>query len=201
MKIEWASHVSGSRCQRALFQHVLITGQFAPDGSRRSPPPSIIHGWLAKWRGTLSGNEHLRSRVSIPLIFPKNLGLTYRLQGMAEMRRAAAYRKARKVYKQKKAEKYGTSRSGGLFSFFRRNKAPVTRRATRLSTRPRTQSTRPSRSSRHKGSQQPSRQLTTSRKFQPNSSHQPRHKRLPPRSRHQPKPQQHTSTRRPHGRR
>ncbi|KAF7301860.1 hypothetical protein MIND_00751900 [Mycena indigotica] len=43
MKIEWASH-------------------FRSDGSRRKPPPSTMHGWLAKMRGTLLGNEELRSK-------------------------------------------------------------------------------------------------------------------------------------------
>ncbi|KAF5388060.1 hypothetical protein D9615_000566 [Tricholomella constricta] len=45
MKIEWAS-------------------SFRPDGSRRRPPPSSMHGWLAKMRGTLLGNEELRSKLS-----------------------------------------------------------------------------------------------------------------------------------------
>ncbi|XP_006460325.1 hypothetical protein AGABI2DRAFT_135556 [Agaricus bisporus var. bisporus H97] len=45
--------------------------QFAPDGSRRQPPPSTIHGWLAKWRGTFTGNEHVRSKVNIFLTFSK----------------------------------------------------------------------------------------------------------------------------------
>ncbi|KAF7355488.1 hypothetical protein MSAN_01465700 [Mycena sanguinolenta] len=59
MKIEWASH-------------------FRSDGSRRRPPPSTMHGWLAKWRGTLSGNEELRSK------------------GMREMRDARAYKQRKR---------------------------------------------------------------------------------------------------------
>ncbi|KAK7061894.1 hypothetical protein R3P38DRAFT_2832155 [Favolaschia claudopus] len=55
MKIEWASH-------------------FRSDGSRRNPPPSTMHGWLAKMRGTLLGNEDLRSK------------------GMQEMRAARRYK-------------------------------------------------------------------------------------------------------------
>ncbi|TFK71803.1 hypothetical protein BDN72DRAFT_764324 [Pluteus cervinus] len=56
MRIEWAS-------------------DFRPDGTRRErPPPSTMHGWLAKMRGTLSGNEKLRS------------------EGMREMRHAKAWR-------------------------------------------------------------------------------------------------------------
>ncbi|KAJ7228465.1 hypothetical protein GGX14DRAFT_413286, partial [Mycena pura] len=58
MKIEWPSH-------------------FRSDGSRRKPPPSVMHGWLAKMRGTLLGNEELRSK------------------GMAEMR--DAQRNKRKI--------------------------------------------------------------------------------------------------------
>jgi hypothetical protein len=42
----------------------LIFDQFASDGRRRQPPPSTIHGWLAKWRGTFIGSEHVRNKVS-----------------------------------------------------------------------------------------------------------------------------------------
>ncbi|KAF8812265.1 hypothetical protein BYT27DRAFT_7182698 [Phlegmacium glaucopus] len=58
MKIEWAS-------------------SFRSDGSRCRPPPSTMHGWLAKMRGTLLGNEELRSK------------------GMKEMREARDARKRR----------------------------------------------------------------------------------------------------------
>ncbi|KAF9453046.1 hypothetical protein P691DRAFT_802427 [Macrolepiota fuliginosa MF-IS2] len=154
MKIEWPSH-----------------------SRPRGPPPSTIHGWLAKWRGTFSGNEHLRKR------------------GMEEMRKAAAHRKARRIYEQRKTGKQGLS----LLSLFRRNKARTTRRPNRLSGRPRTRSTRPP-GPRSKGSQHPSKRLATSRKPQSNSSQEARRKRLPPRSRHQPKPQQHGGSHRPHDR-
>ncbi|KAK0206331.1 hypothetical protein DFS33DRAFT_1313945, partial [Desarmillaria ectypa] len=41
---------------------------FHRDGSRRKHPiPNTMHGWLAKMRGTLIGNERLRSRVSLLL--------------------------------------------------------------------------------------------------------------------------------------
>ncbi|KAE9410136.1 hypothetical protein BT96DRAFT_469629 [Gymnopus androsaceus JB14] len=73
MKIEWAS-------------------DFHRDGSRRRRPiASTMHGWLAKMRGTLTGDEKLRS------------------QGMREMERARAERKSKKSQ--------GKS-SGGVFSFF-----------------------------------------------------------------------------------
>ncbi|KAF8969467.1 hypothetical protein BDZ97DRAFT_246303 [Flammula alnicola] len=71
MRIEWASH-------------------FNPDGTRRRPPPSTMHGWLAKMRGTLIGDEELRSR------------------GMREMREAASARK----YKQ-----YSAQTGKSMFSF------------------------------------------------------------------------------------
>lgn len=110
MKIEWASN-------------------YTPDGYRRTPPPSIIHGWLAKWRGTLIGNESLRNR------------------GMAEMRKAASFRRARKRYEQKKAMKGGRS-NHSLLSFFR---AKGSQKGKRLAGSSRTQSSRSkgSRSSRH----------------------------------------------------
>ncbi|ESK94441.1 hypothetical protein Moror_8099 [Moniliophthora roreri MCA 2997] len=60
MKIEWAS-------------------DFHSDGTRRSRPrPSGMHGWLAKMRGTLIGDEKLRSR------------------GMREIREAKALRNSSK---------------------------------------------------------------------------------------------------------
>jgi len=76
MKIEWASH-------------------FRSDGTRRRPPPSAMHGWLAKMRGTLIGDEDLRSK------------------GMREMRDA----KSRKRYTAKlKQQRSATSRRT-VFSF------------------------------------------------------------------------------------
>ncbi|KAF5390533.1 hypothetical protein D9757_002623 [Collybiopsis confluens] len=75
MKIEWAS-------------------DFHRDGSRRNRPiPSTMHGWLAKMRGTLIGNEKLRS------------------QGIREMKEAKAVRKYRK-------DKKALARSSKGFSLF-----------------------------------------------------------------------------------
>ncbi|KAH8830377.1 hypothetical protein DL96DRAFT_1592658 [Flagelloscypha sp. PMI_526] len=45
-RIEWASH-------------------FYPDGTRKPDhrlPVNTMHGWLAKWRGTFSGDERLRTK-------------------------------------------------------------------------------------------------------------------------------------------
>ncbi|KAF8165516.1 hypothetical protein B0H34DRAFT_793893 [Crassisporium funariophilum] len=104
MKIEWES-------------------SFRPDGTRCKPPPSRMHGWLAKLRGTLSGNEELRSK------------------GMKEMRDAISYRK-------RSAAKSKQHQSGrGLMSLFsfsmgtRKKQAPVrqltkTRGGSQSTTRP-----------------------------------------------------------------
>ncbi|KAG5732049.1 hypothetical protein E4T56_gene18748 [Termitomyces sp. T112] len=84
MKIEWAS-------------------SFNPDGSRRKPDPSFMHGFYAKWRGTFSGNEDLRNK------------------GMQEMRDATKFKRdqARRKREARKAE--GRS----IFSFFfNRKKSP-----------------------------------------------------------------------------
>ncbi|KAF5363969.1 hypothetical protein D9756_000398 [Leucocoprinus leucothites] len=151
MKIEWASN-------------------FTPDGRRRTPPPSTIHGWLAKWRGTLSGNEVLRSR------------------GMAEMRKAAAHRRARRNYELKKAAKSGQT-TFGILSLLR---GKGTR--NRLSGRSRTQSGR----SRPKGTHT-SRRPTT-RKPDSKASRNAGQKRLPPRSNPKSKPQQGSSRRPAHSR-
>ncbi|KAJ3722422.1 hypothetical protein C8R42DRAFT_666831 [Lentinula raphanica] len=79
MKIEWAS-------------------DFHRDGSRRRHPiPSTMHGWLAKMRGTLIGNETLRS------------------QGIQEMKAAK---------RRKQAAKARAQSSKGRFSFFARKPAP-----------------------------------------------------------------------------
>ncbi|KAF8076587.1 hypothetical protein FPV67DRAFT_423130 [Lyophyllum atratum] len=75
MKIEWAS-------------------SFRTDGSRRKPPPSSMHGWLAKMRGTLLGNETLRTK------------------GMREMQAA------RNARKQKRSVQSGRS----VFGFFSNRK-------------------------------------------------------------------------------
>ncbi|KAJ3892083.1 hypothetical protein GG344DRAFT_76265 [Lentinula edodes] len=85
MKIEWAS-------------------DFHRDGSRRSHPiASTMHGWLAKMRGTLVGNEKLRS------------------EGMREMRQAKANRKHRK---QNKSQGKSSAKGGG-FSLFGSGRKPL----------------------------------------------------------------------------
>lgn len=76
MKIEWAS-------------------SFRADGTRRRPPPSTMHGWLAKMRGTLIGDETLRNK------------------GMREMKDA---RNARQYNRNKKRQLQGNH---SLLSFFR----------------------------------------------------------------------------------
>lgn len=77
------------------------------------PKASIVHGWLAKMRGTLIGDEALRSR------------------GMREMREAHAIRKWKR---EKKAERQragkGTSTSGVL-SLFSKNKSKKRRSISR----------------------------------------------------------------------
>ncbi|KAJ7180292.1 hypothetical protein C8R43DRAFT_1229881 [Mycena crocata] len=78
MKIEWASH-------------------FRSDGSKRKPPPSVMHGWLAKMRGTLLGNEELRSK------------------GMREMRDARHYKKAKRSAPKRKTVDRRNTGSSALF--------------------------------------------------------------------------------------
>ncbi|KAJ6490391.1 hypothetical protein C8R47DRAFT_1215251 [Mycena vitilis] len=80
MKIEWASH-------------------FRSDGSRRKPPPSVMHGWLAKMRGTLLGNESLRTK------------------GMQEMRAARQYKKVKRTQSKRRpaAPKRRDTGSSALF--------------------------------------------------------------------------------------
>ena len=51
--------------------------QFNSDGTRRKPPASTMHGWLAKMRGTLVGNEELRSKVSISVTLDYHIYLSY----------------------------------------------------------------------------------------------------------------------------
>ena len=56
--------LSELNCLVVLYSLIyLLIVQFRPDGSRRTPPPSTMHGWLAKMRGTLLGDEDLRTRV------------------------------------------------------------------------------------------------------------------------------------------
>nr|GAT49056.1 predicted protein [Mycena chlorophos] len=78
MKIEWASH-------------------FRSDGSRRKPPPSVMHGWLAKMRGTFLGNEELRSK------------------GMREMRDAKSYKKIQSQRRKSKPPQRRDTGSSALF--------------------------------------------------------------------------------------
>ncbi|KIM46366.1 hypothetical protein M413DRAFT_441460, partial [Hebeloma cylindrosporum] len=107
MKIEWASH-------------------FNPDGTRRTPPASTMHGWLAKMRGTLLGDEELRSK------------------GMREMKRA---REDRKYNARKKRQQRSTNTGKSIFSFLgigkqsKSSQRPRTLQSGRPTARP---STRPS---------------------------------------------------------
>ncbi|GLB33988.1 hypothetical protein LshimejAT787_0108720 [Lyophyllum shimeji] len=81
MKIEWAS-------------------SFRADGSRRKPPPSTVHGWLAKMRGTLLGNETLRTK------------------GMREMQAARIYKRKRNVQSGRSIFGFFSSRKNYTFSPF-----------------------------------------------------------------------------------
>ncbi|KAJ7682600.1 hypothetical protein DFH06DRAFT_1161606 [Mycena polygramma] len=92
MKIEWASH-------------------FRSDGSRRKPPPSVMHGWLAKMRGTLLGNESLRTK------------------GMQEMRAARHYKKAKRTQSKRRppAPKRRDTGSSALFGSLNPKPRPVAR--------------------------------------------------------------------------
>ncbi|KAJ7044536.1 hypothetical protein C8F04DRAFT_1068677 [Mycena alexandri] len=90
MKIEWASH-------------------FRSDGSRRKPPPSTMHGWLAKMRGTLLGNEALRTR------------------GMQEMRAARYYKKAKRSQPKRKTVDRRDTGSSALFGTLNPKPRPVAR--------------------------------------------------------------------------
>lgn len=83
------------------------------DGTRRKPPPSTIHGWLAKWRGTFLGDERLRS------------------MGMREMREA---RDRRRYWAAKKRQTSAVSSGKSVFSFFdvqRKKPARISGRTTR----------------------------------------------------------------------
>ncbi|KAI3612168.1 ribonuclease H-like protein [Moniliophthora roreri] len=126
MKIEWAS-------------------DFHSDGTRRSRPrPSGMHGWLAKMRGTLIGDEKLRSR------------------GMREIREAKALRKWEKENKNKKNAFRPQRQSGGFFSFFSSSKKPARRptlhrSSTSASKRPQPPSRHSSRSTPQRGPSRSSR--------------------------------------------
>ncbi|KAJ7683969.1 hypothetical protein B0H17DRAFT_1073141 [Mycena rosella] len=88
MKIEWASH-------------------FRNDGSRRKPPPSVMHGWLAKMRGTLIGNEALRTK------------------GMQEMRAARSYKKTKSMRPKRKSVDRRDTSSSALFGSLSPKPRPV----------------------------------------------------------------------------
>ncbi|KAF7292314.1 hypothetical protein HMN09_01215100 [Mycena chlorophos] len=94
MKIEWASH-------------------FRSDGSRRKPPPSVMHGWLAKMRGTLLGNEELRSKVGAKLA--KLCQHQHAAQGMREMRDAKSYKKIQSQRRKSKPPQRRDTGSSALF--------------------------------------------------------------------------------------
>ncbi|TFL00543.1 hypothetical protein BDV98DRAFT_569189 [Pterulicium gracile] len=126
MKIEWAS-------------------DFHSDGTRRSrPKASTVHGWLAKMRGTLAGNERLRS------------------EGMREMREAKAIRR----YKRERKAKGGTG-FFGLGGAKKQHTAQrqASRRSTPTSRRGQTSTRQPSRrgtqSSSRRAAPQPTRRTTT----------------------------------------
>jgi hypothetical protein len=89
--------------------------QFRSDGTRRRPPPSATHGWLAKIRGTLTGNEELRSKVRLSsfVLCSCGINITLDIQGMREMKDARARRRyAAKVKRQRSVNSGRT-----LFSF------------------------------------------------------------------------------------
>ncbi|KAF8897723.1 hypothetical protein BD779DRAFT_1492221 [Infundibulicybe gibba] len=85
MKIDWASN-------------------FRADGTRITPAPSTWHGWLAKMRGTLLGDEKLRSA------------------GMREMRKAREIRENRR---RKRRMHPGPGLAGRLVSMFSSRKKPT----------------------------------------------------------------------------
>ncbi|KAJ7929970.1 hypothetical protein B0H13DRAFT_1595843, partial [Mycena leptocephala] len=82
---------------------------FRSDGSRRQPPPSVMHGWLAKMRGTLLGNEALRSK------------------GMQEMRAARHYKKSKRLHPKRKSVDRRDTGSSALFGTLNPKPRPVTR--------------------------------------------------------------------------
>jgi len=89
---------------------------FRKDGSRRRPPPSTMHGWLAKMRGTLLGDEELRSK------------------GMQEMRDARA---ARQRNRARKRQAQGGCTLFSLFVARKQTSRPSMRRRTTQGQRPR----------------------------------------------------------------
>ncbi|KAF9534729.1 hypothetical protein CPB83DRAFT_842838 [Crepidotus variabilis] len=114
MKIEWASN-------------------FRSDGTRRRPPPSSMHGWLAKMRGTLLGNESLRSR------------------GMREMREA----QSRRQHTSTKRRQHSSKSGGSIFSFLKFGKS--SKHGAKLQSKRPTGSSRPSYRSTHSHGSRPAR--------------------------------------------
>jgi len=73
------------------------------DGRRRRPKASTVHGWLAKMRGTLIGDESLRSRG---------------MREMQEARVVRAYTKAKKAQRSSSHRHDRHSNGGGVLSLF-----------------------------------------------------------------------------------
>ncbi|KAF5333477.1 hypothetical protein D9611_002542 [Ephemerocybe angulata] len=92
MKIEWSN-------------------SYRSDGTARRPPPNSLHGWLAKMRGTLIGDEDLRSR------------------GIREMKDAKRYKDRRRQASPPKGF------LGGVI--YEEPRPQATRRSTQRSTGPR----------------------------------------------------------------
>ncbi|KAK7060466.1 hypothetical protein VNI00_001231 [Paramarasmius palmivorus] len=118
-----------------------------------------MHGWLAKMRGTLMGDERLRS------------------QGMREMREAKALRKYEKTNKKKNAFR-PQRQSNGIFSFFgssskkpARRPTTVHRSSTSASKRPQPVSRHSSRSTPHRGPSKSSRGTQPQRSSTRRSAH------------------------------
>ncbi|KAJ7129469.1 hypothetical protein C8R44DRAFT_776870 [Mycena epipterygia] len=119
MKIEWASH-------------------FRSDGSKRKPPPSVMHGWLAKMRGTLLGNEALRTK------------------GMQEMRAARHYKKSSPKRPQRKSVDRRDTGSSALFGALNPKPRPVGRGTQYRQTSSHRVVGQPPRRSSHNSSSRPS---------------------------------------------
>ncbi|PPR04068.1 hypothetical protein CVT24_010643 [Panaeolus cyanescens] len=84
MKIEWAS-------------------SFLSDGTRIEPPPSKMHGWIVKMRGTILGDEKVRS------------------EGMREMKRAKSERKKWDEWRERQEKYRGggqTTKQKGILALF-----------------------------------------------------------------------------------
>ncbi|KAF9028451.1 hypothetical protein BDZ89DRAFT_1066100 [Hymenopellis radicata] len=141
------------------WPEITWASDYNPDGSRRHPNPNSVHGWLAKWRGTFSGDERLRSR------------------GIREIKASEALERRR----QRKARKG----SGGFLSslFGRRKSKPAT--STRGSSgRGRQPSSRQATSTRrpappHRRSTNASKQSKHSQRSGAGSGHRPSQQQRP----------------------